>query len=140
MLYEAATQNGSEFVKAMLRSVNPDDRLWIIQKQIGRVSSLIDISHYHCETFRLILESVSREERLRLVCMDDIRMTLFHLAMEHTETFRMLLQSVSSDERLQSLQFYDYYRENKLFHIAAESADTLGMILQSVSSDEAIPN
>ena len=65
VLYDAATQNDSEFVKAMLRSVNPDNRLSFKMLQIGVISHFFDVARDHCETFRLILEAVSREERLR---------------------------------------------------------------------------
>ena len=136
MVYEAATQNDSEFVKAMLQSVNPKNRLWFIKNLIAGVSRFIDIARENCETFRLVIESVSREERLRLLWMDDCFRTLFHLAVKHAETFRTLLQSVGSDEILRSLELCDYIEETTLFHSAVESADKLGMILQSVSSDQ----
>ena len=121
----------------MLPSVNKDDRLWFIKKQIGGVSRFVDIARDHCETFRLIIESVSREERLRLLWMDDCFRTL---AVKHVETFRMLLQSVSSDEILQILQIKDWSGQTVLYRAACmpvtEGIDMLKMIMQSIRSDE----
>ena len=110
MLYDAATHNDSEFYQGYATVCESGHQTSFIMNQIGVISNFFDVARYHCETFRLILVSVSREERHRLLWMpwmDHSFRTLFHLAVKHAETFRMLLQSVSSDERLRSLKLCD---------------------------------
>ena len=77
LLAAAVWRKAPHLVNVMLQSVDPSERLRLIQIQAGGVDGLYNIAAYHLETFRQILESViSDDERLQLPAWD--RLSLKH--------------------------------------------------------------
>ena len=56
-----------EFVKVILQTLNPVDKLLFIKKQVGDSAGLFAVACKNVETFGLILQSLSSDDRLKLL-------------------------------------------------------------------------
>ena len=101
VLLTAVRKTALHLVNVMLQSVDPSERLRVIQIQAGGAEGLYYIALYHLETFRQILQSVSSDdERLQLLQMKSSGgWTILHAAADDsaTEIVQVILESVSEE-------------------------------------------
>jgi ankyrin repeat protein len=109
VLRAAAENNNTELFKLILQSVNPEERLHFIQEQAGGFDGLLVIAYRYLESYRIIFQSISSDERLQLLLMKDSDSdsdgyTILHYLpagynTERVERVEMILESVSEEER-----------------------------------------
>ena len=75
------TTDLTELTHVILQAVNPDERLNFIKKQTDGTYGLTGIAINSCETFQVILHSISGDEKLLLLQMTEgCDTTILHLA------------------------------------------------------------
>ena len=96
-----AAREAAHLVNVILQSVDPSERLRLIQIQGGGFNGLYNIAQRHLETYRQILQSVSSDdERLQLLQMKNSNCwTVLHHAavISATEIVQVILESVSEE-------------------------------------------